>query len=181
VLDYPDRVVVFDSNVLTYFLNGNRGEYSWTSDQSLTDQAIAAVRLYLYCRTFVTPTVKAEALRIRDEAKHEEHLRFICTNFGELNPDRDQKEAIERRARELQPRHIERDLDDCRIVAEVEQDDDIPVLATYDFKIRSLASHTRIRIETPVECWAAFGIPRGTAPKWTPAPDHPLHDETWWR
>ena len=35
----------------------------------------AAVRLFLYCRPFIPPTVRAEAERISDEAKAKEHLR----------------------------------------------------------------------------------------------------------
>ena len=28
-----DRLLTFDSNTLTYFLNGNKGQYSWEPDQ----------------------------------------------------------------------------------------------------------------------------------------------------
>ena len=109
-----------------------------------------------------------------------QHSVFIDTNFGELFLDEDQQVSIERRALELQPYHPERDLDDCRIVAEVEADGDVPVLVTNDGDLRALAPHTRIRLERPSECWASFAIPRGTPPVWTPGGGHPLRTETWW-
>jgi hypothetical protein len=181
VLEYNDRILAFDSNILTYFLNGNAGRYDWGRDATLTDQHIAAVRLFLYCRPFIPPTVRAEALRIPNPRKAEEHMRFIDTNFGEIVPDENQKRAIEVRALALQPHHEEHDLDDCRIVAEIEVDGAVPVLVTNDRKLRNLAPHTVIRLERPVDYWTNLGIPRGTPPAWTPAPSHPLSRETWWR
>lgn len=176
-----DRYLAFDSNILSYFLEGNRGNYARPHDDALTDEIIAAVRLFLYCQPLIAPTVRTEALCIGDPAKLEEHLSFIDKNFGELVPDADQLKDIERRALELQPHHPKRDLDDCRIVAEVEQDGGIPVLVTYDRGLLSLAPHACIKLQRPTECWASLAIPRGTPPTWTPAPGHPLHEETWWR
>jgi hypothetical protein len=75
------------------------------------------------------------------------------------------------RAQDLLPHH-NTGLNDCRIVAEVEQDGAIPVLATFDreFK-RDLEPRARIRIQTPMECWAAFNIPVGRGPNGSPPPD----------
>jgi hypothetical protein len=116
---------------------------------------------------------------ISNPEKLDEHLRFINTNFGEFIPDESQKASIERRALLLLPRHPGEG--DCRILAEVEEAA-IPTLVTFDtdFK-RDLSAHTSIPIKTPVECWENFAIPRGTQPKWTPAPGHALADQTWWR
>ena len=113
--------------------------------------------------------------------KLEEHMRFIACQFGEFIPDDRQQASIKRRADELLPRH-RTGLDDCRILAEVEEDGDVPVLVTWDKDFRNhLASHTCIRLESPVECWEAFDIPRASPPLWTPAAGHPIANETWWR
>lgn len=171
--------VAFDSNVLTYFLDGNRGSYELHPGDSVAEQRIASVRLFLYCSTFVSPTVTAEALRITDPAKREEHLRFIYGHFGELDPDF-ARTACAARVAELRQHHD--DDDDCRIVAEVEADQGIPVLVTYDTDLKkNLAPYVRIRIETPVECWNSLGIPRGTPYPRGPGSGHPLEQMTWWR
>jgi hypothetical protein len=179
--DHNERFVAFDSNALTYFLDGNRGQYTPVPGDPFWDQRVAAVRLFLYCKAVIMPTVRAEAERISNPAKLDEHMRFINYSFGEFIPDERQKNSIERRAQELSPHHP-KGLNDCRIVAEVEADGDVPVIATWDggFK-KDLAAHTTIRIWTPVECWHSFSFPQGMPPIWTPAPGHPLANETWWR
>lgn len=173
--------LAFDSNVLTYFLDGNRGDYTRPNDRALGEQIVAAVRMFFYCRPFIAPTVRAEALRIGSQAKRDEHIAFIDSVFPEIVPDHYQEQMIEQRAVELQQHHPQRDLDDCRVVAEVEQDGGIPVLVTYDARLLSLAPHVRVKIERPTEYWTSLGIPRGTPPIWSPAAGHPLHAETWWR
>jgi hypothetical protein len=172
VSDYDNRIVALDSNALTYFLDGNRGTYRLSPDDPIADQRVAAVRLFLYCKTVIVPTVTAEALRIGDEEKRQEHLSFINNQFAEFVPDGRQMESIERRTKELLPHHRNGE-NDCRILAEVEEDGDIPVLATWDKGFRTdLARHTRIRLESPVACWDNFKIPRGTPSHWTPYGDH---------
>ncbi len=42
------RPVGFDSNVLTYFLDGNRGSFAFAPNDPLAPQRVAAVRLFLY-------------------------------------------------------------------------------------------------------------------------------------
>jgi hypothetical protein len=175
------RHVAFDSNVLTYFLDGNRGNYRLAPEDPIADQRVAAVRLFLYCTPFIVPTVRQEAESILDPLKLEEHVRFIDGSFGELIPDDAQETSIGRRAAELLLHHP-KGPGDCRIVAEVEVDEDIPVLVTFDARLKKdLAPHVGIRIESPTECWASFNIPRGTPPKWSPAAGHPLANENWWR
>jgi hypothetical protein len=181
MFDSDDRFVAFDSNALTYFLDGNRGQYSPIPGDPVWDQRVAAVRLFLYCRPVIMPTVKAEASRILNPAKLDEHVRFINSSFGEFVPDERQEKSIERRTQELSSHHP-KGLNDCQILAEGEADGCVPVIATWDadFK-KDLAPHTAIRIQTPVECWDSFGFPRGIPTIWTPAQRHPLAAETWWR
>ena len=177
----PDNFVAFDSNALTYFLDGNRGQYPPVPGDPLWDQRVAAVRLFLYCRAVIMPTVRTEAERISNPAKLDEHIRFINYTFGEFIPDDRQKQSIKRRTVELLPHHPNGE-NDCRILAEVEADGDVPVIATWDagFK-RDLSAHTAVPIQTPVECWDSFNFPRGTPPRWRPAQGHPLAEQTWWR
>lgn len=178
---YDDRIVAFDSSALTYFLDGNRGSYRLALDDAISEQRIAAVRLFMYCKAMIMPTVKAEALRIGDAAKRDEHIRFIDFQFGEFIPDEGQKESILRRTNELLPHHPDGE-NDCRILAEVEEDGGIPVLVTWDKRFRSdLAKHTKIQVTSPLGCWDSYRIPRGTPPKWAPYGDHPLAKEHWWR
>jgi hypothetical protein len=91
-----DRLVAFDSNVLTYFLQGNKGDYSLGPDDSVAVQRIAAVRLFLYCRPVIVPRVTAEASAIPDPIKVAEHLRAIELQFIEFTPDQWQRSAIDR-------------------------------------------------------------------------------------
>jgi hypothetical protein len=172
--------IAFDSNVLTFFLDANRGAYAAAPGDPLRDERIAAFRLFLFCRPFIVRTVTAEAARIGNDPKLREHMAFIGTNFAECVPDDDQIEAIEQRARELDPHHPGQ-TDDCRILAETENCG-VPILVTFDTRFQKrLSAHTRISIQTPVECWDSLAIPRGTTSQWSPAPGHPLANETWWR
>ena len=61
MLAYSDRIVAFDFNVLTYFLDGNNGNYRLTPDDPIAAQRVAAVRLFLHARPCIVPTVKVEA------------------------------------------------------------------------------------------------------------------------
>jgi len=76
VLD-DKRYVAFDSNVLTYFLDGNRGVYSTSPVDAVAEQRIAAVRLFFYSTPVIPPTVRSEARSIRHHERHREHIAFI--------------------------------------------------------------------------------------------------------
>jgi hypothetical protein len=70
---------------------------------------------------------------------------------------------------------------DCQLVAESEIVG-ASTLLTFDKKlIRNLRSHAKIDLLAPDEYWTALGIPKGTPPKWTPAPSNPLATATFWR
>jgi len=172
--------VAFDSNVLTFFLDANRGQYELVSGDPLRPQRIAAYRLFLFCRPFIVRTVASEAERITNDDKLREHMQFISYQFGECIPDEAQVRAIERRASELEPFHPGK-LNDCRILAEVELCQ-LPLVVTFDTDFQKrLSTHTKVRIQTPAECWQSFSIPPGARPQWVPARGHPLANETWWR
>jgi hypothetical protein len=90
------RPLAFDSHVLTYFLDGNDGNYSKATD-SLADERVAAVRLFFHCRPFIAPIVRVEALDIPDPIKREKHIRSIDGSFEEIVPDDQQIVNIGRR------------------------------------------------------------------------------------
>lgn len=184
MIRYEDRLVAFDSNVLTFFLDANRGKLQPQLGSPVGDQQIAAFRLFLYCKPVIVPAVTQEAEAIRDAAKRDEHLRFVYGNFIEFIPDEQQERAIDRRVTELLPFHA-RGEKDCRILAEVEADFALggpAVLVTFDSGFRKdLAPHTNVRVESPTDCWASFNFPRGTTPAWRPLSPHPLADADWWK
>ena len=174
-------LIAFDSNILTYFLDGNGGSYSRTASDPIAEQRIAAVRLFFYCEPVIVPTVRREATRILDPSKREEHLRFIDHQFREFIPHDLQVSWCERRAHELLAHHPWQ-LDDCRIVAETEAGGSVPTLVTFDQRMqRDLAPHTWIVIQTPVECWRSLNIPKGTPATFIPSEGHPLANESWWK
>jgi hypothetical protein len=181
MLPYEERLVAFDSHILTFFLDANRGAFRLAPDERLANERIAAFRLFLYCRPVIVPSVTDEATAISVAAKQEEQLRFIANNFMEFVPDDTQEWAIEARVAELLPHHPNGE-PDCRVLAEVEVDGGVPVLVTFDCAFRrDLAPHTQIRLQSPAECWASLNVPRGTPPEWVPGNGHPLEHETWWR
>jgi hypothetical protein len=147
VIRHEYRLVGFDSNLLPFFLDANRGEYQPHVGDSVGEQQIAAFRLFLYCKPVIVPAVTPEAEAIRDAAKRDEHLRFVSINFIEFLPDEYQEHAIDRRVTELLPLHV-RGKKDCRILAEVEAHFALggtPVLVTFDSRFRKeLAPHTKI-------------------------------------
>jgi hypothetical protein len=72
-----DRPIALDSNVLTYFLDVNRGSYAMSANDPMAGQRIAAVRLFLYGTTFIPPTVRTEAENILDPEKLELHQLHV--------------------------------------------------------------------------------------------------------
>jgi hypothetical protein len=92
-----DWLVAFDSHVLTYFLDGNKGNHSQKADDPLAEQRVAAVRLFMYCTPIIVPTVKAEASRIRESAKLGDHMQYIDYQFAEFIPYEEQEQTIKQR------------------------------------------------------------------------------------
>ena len=79
--------VAFDSNVLTFFLDANRGEYQFSPHDSVGEERKAAYRLFLFCRPVIVPTVTAEAEQIKGDTKLRKHMEFIWYQFAECQPD----------------------------------------------------------------------------------------------
>ena len=99
-------------------------------------------------------------------------------NFSEILEGHLDLAALDARTCQLSGHHPDRD--DCRLVAEVEAFR-VDVLVTFDGDlIDHLQPHTAVAPQTPSACWAVLGIPRGTPPRQTPAPGHPLFAASWW-
>jgi hypothetical protein len=156
--------IAFDSNVLTFFLDANRRQHGVTAEDPLREQRIAGFLPFLFCRPFIVRTVTAEAERIKDDPKLREHMESIWYSFAECVPNDPQIITIERRASDLERFHPG-EFSDCRILAEVEMCE-VPLLVTFDTRFqRRLSPHTKVRIQTPVECWQSLAIPPGTSPQ----------------
>ncbi len=169
--------ISLDSQCLTYLISALEGVAAPTD--SLAEQKVALVRLYLYTpgTVWVTPTVKREFLRIRDEARRASHITWTSVLFG-VRPLNDAA-AVERRAASLEPLHA--DFDDRLVLAESE-DIGFATLVSFDARfVNHLSNHARLLLTEPAALWASLGIPRGARPDKVPAFGNPLASETWWR
>jgi hypothetical protein len=70
---------------------------------------------------------------------------------------------------------------DCQLVAEAEIVDASTLLSYEKKMIRNLRPRTTVDLLLPTEYWRRLDIPRGTPPKWTPAPSNPLAAAAFWR
>jgi hypothetical protein len=166
-----------DSQCLTYLISALEGVAAPTD--SLAEQKVALVRLYLYTRgsVSVTPTVKREFLRIRDEARRASHVSWTSVLFG-VRPLNDAA-AVERRAASLESFHADRD---DRLVLAESEDVGFATLLSFDTRfVNHLSNHARLVLTQPAACWASLGIPTGAKPDKVPAFGNPLAAETWWR
>jgi len=167
-------LIAFDSNVLTAFLNANS-----KLGESVGDD-LASFRLFLYAPELVIlPTVTIEAERIPKDEKREEHLKWVWYHFREAQLD-EVAERIHDRARELLAHHSERDIDDCRLLAEAEMAH-VDVLSTIDKRIKRLQRHTAVQLLTPARTVEHLGIVPGAYPSREPGNRHPHAGATWWR
>lgn len=166
-----------DTNCLTYLLGALEGVAAPTD--GLAEQKVALVRLFLYTpgTLWVTPTVKREFLRIRDEVRRASHVSWTSVLFG-VRPLNDAA-AVEMRADSLEPYHA--DLDDRLVLAESE-DIGFATLVSFDSNfVKHLSARTVLRLTRPADYWENLGIPKGTSPDKVPTLGNPLADEDWWR
>jgi predicted nucleic acid-binding protein len=127
-----------DSQCLTYLISALEGVAAPTD--SLAEQKVALVRLYLYTpgTLWVTPTVEREFLRIRNEERRATHVSWTSVLFGvRLITD---VARVEQRAASLQQVHP--DIDDRTVLAEAE-DIGFATLASFDTDFVSTSPRTR--------------------------------------
>lgn len=172
--------VALDSNALTYLLDALGAGYLPQNDSdSIAPERLSMLRLFCYspCAFSVSPTVRAEYLRISDPLKRETHDRWARYHLEDHAPAVSNA-VLEARALELNRQHS--DLDDCRVLAEAEAAH-IRILLTSDGDlITDLAAASSVNILRPSEFLGLLAIPPGSAPANLPAFGNPLRSETWW-
>lgn len=166
-----------DSNCLSYVIDALEGVAEPTD--SLAEQRVALVRLYLYTpgTLWTMPTVRQEFSRIRDPVRRGKHESWTGVLFGvrRLN----NPEAAKVRAAGLKPHHP--DLDDRMVLAEAE-DLGFSALLTFDTEFVShLAPYASLTLTTPAEYWTFLDVPRGADPVHLPAHGNQLAMQAWWR
>ena len=175
--------LAFDSHVLSYFLAANAPGYDPATDpeRELAPQRLAAFRLAWWTKVYLLPVLEREVHPISGEAKRTEHLSWVYYRFlVEVLPARLDEGRVSRRTVQLETAHGGRN--DCRLVAEAEEIDEIEMVATNDTDmIARLQPHTRLLLRRPADLWGELEIPRGTPPRWRPADGHPHEDAAWWR
>jgi len=165
-----------DSNCYTYLIDAMASPSA--PRDALADQRIALFRVFLYRPggLYLTPTVRKEfeAIRSPDRAAHHQSW---TTLFPETQPI--DKAGIDARTSDLERSHG--DPGDCRIVAEAE-DASLTCILTFDSAfIDNLSSHTKMKLQRPLDFWNSLGIAKGVTPATVPSDDNPLSRETWWR
>lgn len=172
--------VCIDSNAVTYLL-----EAMATGKQpidNLAAEKISLLRTYLYRDgTFcISPTVRAEYSKIRDDVRRKYH-----TDLGDFLLDdtvKPDSRVLEIRTSELARFHRgRRKLNDCRIVAEAELGGCKCLLTFDESLLKNLKCHTRgINLSTPSAFWSSLKVPQGSSPVKCPRPTNPLSKESWW-
>jgi hypothetical protein len=171
--------IAFDSQVITYFLRANAGEEFPPGigvETDLDREHLATIRLAFAHHVFVLPTTRVECRAISDDKRREEHERFFCSFFSEIQKDDIDQSQVDADVARLKEHH--RGVADCQLVAEAIAAR-MNALVTND---RRLRAHLTGRVGSllllsPVEGWAAF---QREAVR-QPAPGHPLADPRWWR
>jgi len=172
-----DYQIGLDSQCLSYLIDGL--EALTPPAGELETIRVSLARLYFYTpgTLWVTPTVKAECARIRNEMRRALHTSWMGVIFGVRQPL--DLRRIEERAGQLRAHHMGEA--DCRIVAEAESAE-LRVLVSNDVDLRKhLKSSTTLALLGPEELWNELGIPRGAQPTKLPHSTNPLSSQDWWR
>ena len=169
-----------DSMIIDYLEQAMDLGYNPTTDldRALAPEREAVFRLFLWAEMTVLPTVLSQVAATKDSAWRRTLEKLVLIHLPEAQVPAAAMPTIETRAQELLPYHG--DAFDCRIVAEAESIA-AAALLSFDHHLRKrLGAHTALPLLAPSEYWAWLAIPRGTTPRWTPAPSNPLSQETWW-
>jgi predicted nucleic-acid-binding protein len=174
-------MVVVDTNVLNCLLSAMRdGDIPRRNDALVRDEQVATFRLYLWEGLGGVGRVAVdEVAKHPHEEKREWLQSIISTQLPEVRVEDEDMDEWKARAAELR-KHHGGELD-CRLVAEAEIVGASTLVSLDKKMIRALRRYAKIDLQTPTECWAALGIPKGTPPKWTPAASNPLSAATFWR
>lgn len=173
--------------IVDYLMEALAGRYDpeVDPDPALREERVAAARLYLWSTGLgITETAVQQGRAIPNPGRRETIDRTVALKLPEWRVPEGLRAWVDRRVEELRVHH---DPADCRILAEVEACGATAapgaglVLLTFDRRFRTrLQPHTQVQMRTPSERWAALAIPRGTPPRWQPAPSSPIASVTWW-
>lgn len=111
--------VTFDSQVFTYLIEANSGDYDPTTDpdQVVAQERVAALRVFLHHDIIVIPpTVGKESKSIPDHDRRKEHELFAHVHL--IQPDHLDPTKVDALASHYFKFHPS--MDDCRIVAKAE-------------------------------------------------------------
>lgn len=173
-------LTVVDTNILDCLLHAmERGELPPMNDPALADQQVATLRLLLWRGLSVGRVAADEIRRVPDAAKRRALDSIIQVLLPEVWIQSEDVPVWNARVNELRKRH--RGEMDCRLVAEGEMVGASVLLSFDKAMVRRLGSHAKIRVLFPTVYWNELAIPRGTPPKWTPAPSNPFAHATFWR
>lgn len=175
-----NSLVCIDSNAMTYLVEAimNGGKPSG----NVADEKIALLRSYLYREDtlYISPTVKEEYDKIKDEIKRQDHQGIADIILGDLSPS--DITLIQSRASDYSTHHQgEKNKKDCKILAEAELSG-CDILLTYDQTLlKNLKGKThKVQLREPSEYWNSIGIMKGGKPVRAPHTSNPLSRETWW-
>lgn len=173
--------VSIDSNALSYLVDAMSNCKMPVGQQA--DEKIALLRSYFYRDDilYVSPTVKAEYGKIKDEKKRRDHQEITDILLGDLFVS--DHGLIKTRTKEYNKYHSgKKNEKDCKILAESEIGG-CNLILTYDqdfYKKLHDKTHS-IKIMKPSDFWVSLRIPADSKPVIVPHPTNPLFKETWWK
>jgi len=179
--EMKNNKVSIESNALSYLVDAMMNGKKPVGNEA--DEKIALLRVYLYSDVilYVSPTVRAEFKKIKDEKKRSSHQE-IADNLLEdiLLSDHS---LINARTKEYNKFHSGKTNEkDCKILAESEIGG-CNLILTYDqdfYKKLHDKTHS-IRMMKPSDFWDSLGIPQNSKPVIEPHSTNPLSKETWWK
>lgn len=173
-------LIAIDSMIVHYLVQAMSEGYNPTDDPNdhLRLERVAAFQLFLWSELNIPPTVVDQLSAAQDANLRARLERLVILHLGEPHLPSASVLAMLQRVVALQGFHS--DEGDCRIVAESEVIG-ASALLSFDHRLRRrLAPHTALQLLTPSDYWERLEIPRGTPPRWSPAPNNPMGKMNWW-
>lgn len=173
-------LTLIDTHILDYLLFAMAGgETPLMDHEKLREQKVATLRLFLWTELHVGRVVAQELTNVSDDDKRRLLESIISSNLPEVWVQEHDQGRWSTRTTELGKHH--NGPVDCQLVAEAEIIGATTLLSFDKTMVRRLRQHAACRLLSPSEYWDELAIPRGTPPKWTPAPSNPLASVTFWR
>ncbi len=174
-------LVCIDSNAVTYLVDAIMNGGQPIGD--VASEKISLLRTYLYRddTLHISPTVKEEYEKIKNEIKRKNHQGIADILLSDVSPP--DSSLVESRASEYSIHHKGvKNKKDCKILAEAELSG-CNILLTYDQTLlKNLRSKTQtLKLCEPSKYWNSIGINKGAKPVRSPHDTNPLACQTWWK